>query len=269
MSGAMIGFFVADGLNRAGMWASSPVASLVIVMLASMTTSTVIAVSLERFAYRPLRNAPRLIPLITSIGASFFLQYAFRGLFGEDVKTFPQVTFLNGAIAVGGFRIIIKQLVVVVVATVAMTALYLFVEKTKLGKSIRAVSEDQEIARLMGIDVDRTISLVFAIGGAMAGLAGSLYLLVFGNVFFFSGFILGIKAFASAVLGGIGNILGAALGGVTLGAVESIGPSLVLAGLGVISANQLKDMIGFLALVLVLIFRPTGILGERLAEDRT
>lgn len=269
MSGAMIGYFVADGLERSGMWDSSPVASLVVVMVASMGTSTIIAVTLEKVAYRPLRGAPRLIPLITSIGASFFLQYAFRGLFGEDVKTFPQVPILGGPpITVAGFRIINKQLVVIIIAAVAMVALYLFVEKTKLGRSIRAVSEDQEIARLMGIDVDRTISLVFAIGGAMAGLAGALYLLVFGNIFFLAGFIPGIKAFAAAVLGGIGNIVGAALGGITLGAVESIGPSLVLAGLGVISANQLKDMIGFLVLVLVLIFRPTGILGEKLAEDR-
>ena len=156
----------------------------------------------------------------------------------------------------------------IIAAIVIMVGLYLFVERTRQGRAIQAVSEDQEMARLMGINVDRTISMVFAIGGALAGAAGLLYGLVFGTVNFFTGFLPGIKAFTSAVLGGIGNIIGAAIGGLTLGTVESVGPSLVLAGLDVPSANQLKDMIAFVTLVLVLIFRPTGILGEKLAQER-
>jgi branched-chain amino acid transport system permease protein len=157
---------------------------------------------------------------------------------------------------------------VIAAAGLAMALLYLFIERTKAGRAIRAVSEDQETARLMGINVDRTIAMVFAVGGAMAGVAGVLYGIVFGQVFFFSGFVPGIKAFTAAVLGGIGNIGGAMAGGLVLGSVESVGPSLILTGLGVPAANQLKDMIAFLTLILVLIFRPTGILGERLAEDR-
>jgi len=269
MSGAMVGFFVTRALSRTPLWTSAPLAAILIAMLCCMTVSMFIAVMLERVAYRPLRAAPRLIPLITSIGASFFLQYAFRGLFGADVKVYPSTTALSGRLDFLGFRIIHSQLLVVVSAIVIMAGLWLFVEKTRQGKAIRAVAEDQEIARLMGINVDRTIMLVFAIGGAMAGAAGLLFGLVFGSVNFFSGFLPGIKAFTSAVLGGIGNIVGAMLGGLTLGAVESLGPSLVLDGLNIPAANQLKDMIAFLALVLVLIFRPTGILGEKLAQERT
>lgn len=268
MSGAMVGFFVLRALSETPLWTQAPIVAIMIAMLVCMTVSMVIAVLLERVAYRPLRGAPRLVPLITSIGASFFLQYAFRGLFGADTKVYPSVTALSGSLRFAGFQIIHRQLLVVVAAIVLMAGLYLFVEKTKKGKAIRAVSEDQEIARLMGINVDRTIMLVFAIGGAMAGAAGLLFGLVFGSVNFFSGFLPGIKAFTSAVLGGIGNIVGAMLGGLTLGAVESIGPSLVLDGLDVPASGQLKDMIAFLTLVLVLIFRPSGILGERLARER-
>lgn len=133
---------------------------------------------------------------------------------------------------------------------------------------MRAVAEDQEIARLMGINVDGTIARVFGIGGAMAGAAGLLFGLVFQNVHFLTGFLAGIKAFTAAVLGGIGNIPGAMVGGLTLGSVESLGPSLVLVGLDIPAAHQLKDVVAFMALVLVLVFRPTGILGERVSEER-
>jgi branched-chain amino acid transport system permease protein len=157
---------------------------------------------------------------------------------------------------------------VIVAALLMLAGLYLYVEKTKAGRAIRAVAEDPEIAQLMGLSVDRTIVRVFAIGGALAGAAGFLFGLVFQNVHFLSGFLPGIKAFTAAVLGGIGNIPGAVLGGLLLGSVESLGPSLVLVGLDIPSAHQLKDVVAFLALVLVLIFRPTGILGERVSEER-
>jgi branched-chain amino acid transport system permease protein len=160
------------------------------------------------------------------------------------------------------------HLLVIVAALSIMAGLYLYVERTRAGKAMRAVAEDPEIARLMGVDVDRTIARVFGVGGAMAGAGGLLFGLVFQNVHFLSGFLPGIKAFTAAVLGGIGNIPGAAVGGLTLGMVESMGPSLVLVGLGIPAAHQLKDVVAFTTLVLVLIFRPTGILGERVREDR-
>ncbi|HZA29919.1 MAG TPA: branched-chain amino acid ABC transporter permease, partial [Propionibacteriaceae bacterium] len=230
------------------------------------TASALVAMLLERVAYRPLRGSPRLIPFITAIGASFFLQYAVAGLVGTDVKSYPSVDALSGSLTIAGFRILKVHLLVIVAALVMMAGLYLYVERTKAGRAMRAVAEDQEIARLMGINVNRTIARVFVVGGAMAGAAGLLFGLVFGNVHFFSGFLPGIKAFTAAVLGGIGNIVGAMVGGLTLGSVESLGPSLVLVGLDVPAAHQLKDVVAFSTLVLVLIFRPTGILGERVSE---
>jgi branched-chain amino acid transport system permease protein len=268
MVGTMVGFFVADGLFEAGLWDAQPVVSLLIVLLVAMGTSTTVAVTLERVAYRPLRGRPRLIPFITAIGASFFLQYSVAGLFGTQVRGYPGVPALDGTLSVFGLQVLKTQAVGILAAVLMMIGLYLLIERTRTGKAMRAVSEDQEIAALMGINVDKTISRVFAVGGAMAGAAGLVWALVIRQVDFTTGFFPGIKAFTAAVLGGIGNIPGAMLGGLMLGLVESLGPSLVLTGLGVPSAHQLKDMVAFLALVLVLIFRPTGILGERLAEER-
>jgi branched-chain amino acid transport system permease protein len=164
---------------------------------------------------------------------------------------------------------IAKDRVIVIVAAVLMMALlYYFVQRTKTGRAMRAVAEDREAAALMGVDVDRTIVTTFAIGGALAGVAGILYALIFRQVHFFMGFIPGIKAFTAAVLGGIGNIPGAMVGGLLLGVVESLGPALFLEGLNIPAANQLKDVIAFTMLVLILIFRPTGIIGERLAKKK-
>ncbi|MFQ5948827.1 MAG: branched-chain amino acid ABC transporter permease, partial [Acidimicrobiia bacterium] len=260
MSGALVGFFVADELASVGLWDDNPVLAIGIVMLVSMATSTLVAVLVERIAYRPLRGAPRLIPLITSIGMSFFLQYTFRGLFGGGIKSYPQAPeSLRGNWSIFGVEILKTKAIVIVVAAIAMVALYQFVERTKTGRAMRAVAEDKEIAGLMGINVDRTIVTTFAVGGAMAGIAGTLWSLLFRQVFFFTGFLPGIKAFTAAVLGGIGNMVGAMLGGVSLGLFESVGPQLVLDGLGVPAVSQLKDVVAFVALVLVLIFRPTGL----------
>ena len=269
MSGSMIGFFVADSMAQSGFWDSSPIAALGIVLLASMTTSTLLAVILERIAYRPLRDSPRLVPLITSLGMSFALQNIFRGLFGAGIKTYPVSPLLDGFITLGGINLIHKsQALVIGTALIFMLGLYLFVERTKTGKAMRAVAEDKEIASLMGIDVDRIIVITFAVGGLLAGVAGVLYAQVFRQVNFFTGFNPGIKAFTAAVLGGVGNIVGAMLGGLVLGLVESFGPSIVLAGLGIPSPHQLKDAVAFVVLVLVLIFRPSGILGERLSREK-
>jgi branched-chain amino acid transport system permease protein len=269
MTGAMTAFLVANGLAGTSLWGSNPVVSLLIVLVASMTTSTAVAVIVERVAYRPLRGTPRLIPLITSIGASFTLQYIVRGLVGPGNKAFPRVEQLRGVWNILGLVILKSQVVVILAALIMMAGLYVFVERTRTGRSMRAVAEDPETAALMGINVDRTIVTVFGVGGAMAGVAGTLWGLVFPSLNFFSGFLPGIKAFTAAVLGGIGNIVGAMLGGVSLGVFESVGPSLVLAGYEIPAFSQLKDVVAYLALVLVLIFRPSGILGERLATERT
>jgi branched-chain amino acid transport system permease protein len=268
MSGPYTAYYVAAAFYRSGFLDSHPVLSLMVVFLVAMATSTLIAYLLERIAYRPLRNAPRLIPLITAIGASFFLQYMFRGLYGPGFQAYPVVKMLEGQWTFWGLRILKFQALVIVAAAVLMFALYAFIQRTRVGKAIRAVSEDKEAAYLMGIDVDKMISTTFIIGGAAAGAAGVLYAIMFKQVHFFMGFIPGIKAFTAAVLGGIGNIPGAMLGGIFLGLIESIGPSLFLDGLGIVAPYQLKDAIAFIMLVLVLIFRPTGIMGERLAVKK-
>jgi branched-chain amino acid transport system permease protein len=222
----------------------------------------------ERLAYRPLREAPRLVPLISAIGASYFLQYTFRGLFGPGVYAYPTLKALEGDWNIFGLPVLKVQVVVVVAAAVMMAILYSIVQLTKVGKAMRAVSEDKDTAALMGIDVNRIIVTTFAVGAAMAGAAGVLYALSFRQVGFLMGFTPGIKAFTSAVLGGIGNIPGAMLGGLVLGIFESIGPSLFLEGIGITRPYQLKDAIAYTMLVMILLFRPSGILGERLTKKK-
>ena len=269
MSGAYLGYFVAIGFNKSGFLDAHPFISVVVIFVVAILTSTGIAVMLERIAYRPLRRAPRLVPLITAIGASFFLQETFRTLFGSASKGYPDVTVLEGTWTLSGEFIIQKiQVLVIVSAALMMFLLYLFVMRTKTGKAMRAVSEDKDVAALMGIDVDAIIVRTFVIGGALAGAAGILYSLMFRQINAYMGFIPGIKAFTAAVLGGIGNVPGAMLGGLFLGIFESVGPILFLDGLGVAAPYQLKDVIAFTMLVLVLIFRPTGILGERIARTK-
>lgn len=266
MSGAMVGFIAANWLFDNGIWAANPILSLVIVLLVAMGTSTLVAVLVERIAYRKLRGSPRLIPLITSIGVSFFLQYSFAGLFGVGLRTYPQPPF-PGTTTIFGIPVRTTSLVVIGVAALSMVGLWYFVTRTKTGRAMRAVAEDKEIAGLMGINVDRTIVTVFAVGGAMAGVAGLMWALLFRGVNFFTGFIPGIKAFTAAVLGGIGNMVGAMGGGILLGLFEGVGPLLILDGLGIPGVSQLKDVVAFTALVLVLVFRPSGLFGEQLGSE--
>ena len=321
MVGAMVGFFAADALFEAGVWESNFILSILIVLGVAMATSTFTAVLIEKIAYRPLREAPRLIPLITSIGISFFIQNAVQLLVGPAVKTYPAPpSWLSNPIEVLGFKIPGTVVLVLVLAAISMIGLWLFVERSATGRAMRAVAEDKEIAALMGINVDKVIVTTFAVGGAMAGVAALLWALMFRGVSFITGFLPGIKAFTAAVLGGIGNIVGAMLGGILLGLFEGLGPNVVLRGLawqiptalaivllvvgavgvfggrslkrnGVVvlgaaaillgvagileftivipGLSQLKDVVAFTALVLVLIFKPSGLFGEQLGkEDR-
>lgn len=264
--GAMSAYFLAEALHAAGLLDEHPFLSILGLIALAAGTSMAIAVLLERVAYRPLRGAPRLVPLITAIGASFFLQYTYRGVFGSGIKTYEDVAVLQGELRLGPLAVDRDDALVIVAATTLMALLFAFVQRTRAGMAMRAVAEDKQAAALMGIDVDRVIVTTFALGGALAGAAGVLYALVFHQTQFFMGFIPGLKAFTAAVLGGIGNIPGAMVGGLFLGIVESVGPFLILEGLDLPSPNQLKDAIAFTMLVLVLIFRPTGILGERVTK---
>ncbi|MFZ2489758.1 MAG: branched-chain amino acid ABC transporter permease [Anaerolineae bacterium] len=268
MAGAYIGYFISTAMDKSGFLERYFILAEILIFVGAMAVSATIAVLLERIAYRPLRRAPRLVPLITAIGASFFLQYTFRGFFGSGVKGYPEPEQLKGTITLLGITILKTQVLVIVAAILMLIALYIFVQRTKTGRAMQAVSEDKDAAALMGINVDRIIVITFLIGGALAGAAGVLFSTLFRQVFFLTGFIPGLKAFTAAVLGGIGNVAGAMLGGLFLGIAESLFPNLVLDGLGIPAPYQLKDALAFLLLVLVLIFRPTGILGERLATKK-
>lgn len=269
MAGAFTAAFFANYLASTGFLNQNPALGIIALILLSAAVSTAIALLLERIAYRPLRGAPRLVPLITAIGASFALQYTFRGLYGPDFTSYPEISVLRGTWNIFGFNVPIVQPIVFIAALALMLALWVFVDRTKSGKAMRAVSEDKDVAQLMGIDIDKVIVTTFALGGALAGAAG-----VFNGLFrpqgvyYFMGFVPGIKAFTAAVLGGIGNIPGAMIGGLLLGMIESLAPNSLIESLGIPAANQLKDAIAFTVLVLILIFRPQGIMGERLAEKK-
>jgi branched-chain amino acid transport system permease protein len=242
---------------------ANPLLAFALVLLTAMLVSMLVAVMLERIAYRPLRGAPRLVPLITAIGASLFLQYTARGFFGSGVRAYPSFGLFEGTLNFGPILISVRAFVVIVAAIALMFILYFFINNTRTGRAMRAVSEDKDVAAMMGINVDRIIVTTFAIGGILAGAAGILYTLLFNQVHFFMGFLPGIKAFTAAVLGGIGNIVGAVLGGLLLGILEQVGPNLFLSGYNIPSPNQLQDVIAFSVLVLVLIFRPEGFLGRK------
>jgi branched-chain amino acid transport system permease protein len=276
MLGAFGGYFVfeglnawiVDGANEISFLNAHPIISILLAFLVGMTVSMVMGILLERIAYRPLRGAPRLVPLISAIGASIFLQNAAQLIFSPQRRTYNNPDLLARG---EGLHLTINQSEVVltytgiftfVISILLLIALYTLVQRTRLGRAMRAVAENKQTAALMGIDVDGVISRTFAVSGIMAGAAGVLWGIHNGIIYHYVGFIPGIKAFTAAVLGGIGNVPGAMVGGMFLGVVESVGPAV----LGI--DFQLKDVIAFSILVLVLIFRPSGILGEVLTEEK-
>lgn len=272
MVGAMTGMITSNKLDQAGAWESNFVLSFLVVLAIAVVASTIVAIGMERIAYRPLRGSPRLIPLITSIGVSFILQNVALVLLGPGAKSYPTLPdWLSRKrnLAWTGIEVEGTRLLVVAVAAVSMVGLWFLVERTRTGKAMRAVAEDKEIAGLMGINVDRTIVTTFAVGGAMAGVAGILWGLLFRSVTHLTGFLPGIKAFSAAVVGGIGNMGGAMAGGVSLGSAEAILPLVILEPLGVDGVSQLRDAVAFAVLILVLLLKPSGLFGERLSgEDR-
>jgi len=242
---------------------------MIIVVAVAMIGSLITGLTVERIAYRPLRRAPRLAPLISAIGMSIFLQQFAQRIFGPNQRSFDRPTLLSGTMIVNlgkefGPPIPISKVGVIVFisAIVLMIALYTLVQRTRIGRAMRAVAEDKDTAALMGANVDRIIAVTFGLGAALAGAAGIMWGFHTGQTDPFTGFVPGIKAFTAAVLGGIGNVPGAVFGGLFLGLVEALGPS----ALGI--PNEYQNVIAFALLVLVLIFRPTGILGEILAEKK-
>lgn len=251
--GGLTAFTLLPGSLASKVWIALP-----LVLLGAMATSMVTGVAMERLAYRPLRNAPRLAPLITAIGVSVALQEAIRLFYpgAKAPKPFPRL-LPDGAFTIGGVRIAWVSLFVIGVAISLMVTLQLFIKTSRTGRAMRATSQDPDTAALMGIDTNRIIVITFMIGAALAGVAGVLQGMRFVSIDFFIGFLAGLKAFTAAVLGGIGNITGAVLGGFVLGLVETFATQYLPNG------SAYKDVFAFVVLILVLVFRPTGLLGEQ------
>ena len=253
------------GRDTYGLWL------LPIMLVAGIAASVGTALLTERFAYRPLRNAPRLAPLITAIGVSIFLQEFVRLFFGRipgfpDAKRaipFPQIEYVTGpALNIGGLTIQRAALFTLIALAVCSAFLYVFVNRTRLGRAMQATSQDPDTARLMGINVDRIIMVAFALGAALAAVAGVSWGLRYTNIDFRMGFLAGLKAFTAAVLGGIGNINGAVVGGLVLGVVEGMVTFIP----GTFGGSAWKDVWAFVLLILVLVFRPQGLLGARVVD---
>ena len=229
---------------------------LILLLGIGMLVSGTINFSIERFAYRRLRKAPRLAPLIAAIGASFILETIAQLWRGSGFVAFPQI-FPDAGVNLGSVRVNLLDVVIVILAVALMVSLDRFIRGTKMGKAMRATAQDPEAASLMGVNINRTISLTFIIGGALAGAAGVLYNLYIGQVWFFTGFQLGLIAFTAAVLGGIGNIYGAVAGGFIIGLIEALTIQYVPGGFA------WADAVVFAILVLILVFKPSGLLGQQ------
>lgn len=271
-------FIHGTGSVTQSLWHAAPI--LILALVAAMAVSGAVALLVERFAYRPLikRDAPKLVALISAIGASFALSEAmglrdrFAGWFGlqgnlsnyvasaRNNYSNPVTVQPHGLFTIGDYEVTDVDLLVIIAAVFMMIALDLFVRKTRAGRSIRAVAEDPEAASLMGVNSTRTIQLTFLIGGLMAGVAATLYMVRIGTTSSGAGFIFGVKAFTAAVMGGIGNLRGALLGGFVLGVAENWGSAFF--------GTAWKDVVSFALLILILLVRPSGILGESLRKAR-
>jgi branched-chain amino acid transport system permease protein len=270
--GAFVGVEILLGLKAAGLLETVPWPVVLLgALIVGALASGALAVTIERVAYRPLRTAPRLIPLISAIGMSFFLQdiiRLFESLWRNAFNlVYPSMDALNRRFELTEtIDVSMKSLVVIVAALLMLWVLHVVVNRTKIGTAIRAVAEDQAAASLMGINVNRIISLTFLIGGAMGGAAGVLFGVQYSLINPYTGFIPGLKAFTAAVLGGIGNIPGAMLGGLVLGLLEAFAASYMSLLTGGAFGAEYKDIFAFSVLILILIFRPKGLLGEVVRE---
>ena len=240
---------------------------LVVALLVAMSGCAVLSFYIEKMAYRPLRNAPRLVPLISAIGMSILLQTIAMIIWGRTPLNFPQLLPEHSLAIFGtGALVTVKELIIMLTALIVMVALLFLVKKTRFGRAIRATAENPQVAGLMGVNTTRVISYTFILGGALAALAGVMIASNYGSAHFYMGFMPGLKAFTAAVLGGIGNIPGAMLGGLLLGLIEALGAGYIGTLSGGIFGSNYQDIFAFLVLILVLVFRPSGILGEKLRD---
>jgi branched-chain amino acid transport system permease protein len=254
--GSYLGLTLLTALGLSGLF--GPVLGVLLLALLVMGLVAVVGALLERTAYRPLRESPRLSAVVSALGASIFFQNAVMLIYGARLQVYPQGILPRTAVNLFGLYLPLVKLLILLASVVIMAALYLYIHKTRIGTAIRAAAIDQGAARLMGIDVDRVILIVFLIGPALGGLAGLMVGLLYGQINFTMGWVYGLKAFTAAILGGIGNIPGAMVGGILLGVIEAMGAAYI--------SIAWKDAIAFVVLILILIVRPTGLLGERVAE---
>jgi branched-chain amino acid transport system permease protein len=262
MVGAMVALSVMQLLLATTL---SPILVLLISLLVAVAACMALGYSIERIAYRPLRNAPRLAPLITAIGVSIVLQNLAMMIWGREYHAFPPL-LPSASHEFLGAVINEVQILIVLVAVLVMLGLMAVVHRTRLGRAMRAVAENPNAAALMGVNINAVISLTFMLGSGLAALAGIMVSANYGIVHYYMGFILGLKAFTAAVLGGIGNLRGAMLGGLVLGLIESLGAGYIGALTGGFLGSHYQDVFAFFVLIAVLIFRPSGLLGERVAE---
>jgi len=241
------------------------IVKLLIAIVGAIPVCVIVNVVIERIAYRPLRNAPRLAPLITAIGVSILLQTFAMMIWGRSPIPFPQV-MPSDSIHIAGALISPTQVMLLFLALVSMIGLVLLVERTKIGRAMRATAENPRIAGLMGVDSNRVIVMTFVIGAALAAVAGVMWGANYASAQFAMGFVPGLKAFSAAVLGGIGNIYGAMLGGILLGLIESLGAGYIGDVTGGFFGSNYQDIFAFIVLIIVLTLRPSGIMGERVAD---
>ena len=254
MLGAFIGLVVFSTITSL---AEIGIIGILLVMIVAMLVTGFLGVGIERIAYRPLRKSPRLAVLITAVGMSFILEYGIRQLFGPNPQVYP-ARLSGDMLDLVGARITVPQIVLMLVAAVLMVGLNFYIMRSRDGRAMRAIALDPTGAQLMGVNVNGVISRTFFIGSALAGAAGVMAGAYYGSIDFLMGFVIGLKAFTAAVIGGIGNLYGAMLGGLVLGLLEAVGTHFL--------GGQWRDVFSFACLILFLSFRPTGILGARVVE---
>ncbi|MCW5605130.1 MAG: branched-chain amino acid ABC transporter permease [Burkholderiales bacterium] len=263
MVGALVALTVAQALAASGL----PVPLvLLFATLAALLACTCLGVTIERTAYRPLRRAPRLAPLITAIGVSILLQYSVALIWGKQYISMPDLVRPAGY-SVAGAQFTDLQAFIFLLACAVMAGLLWFIRSSRIGRAMRATAQNAEVAGLMGVDINRIISFTFFLGSAVGAIAGVMVVLYYGLGHYSMGFMLGLKAFTAAVLGGIGNVAGAMLGGLLLGIIESLASGYIGDLTGGLLGSNYRDIFAFLVLVMVLVLKPSGIMGER-ATDR-
>lgn len=264
MMGAMIAIAVLNALLATGL-GLPPLACLGIALAVSIPACMLLGVSIERVAYRPLRHAPRLAPLITAIGVSIVLQNVAMIVWGRGYQRFPEL-LPDTTFTVAHASLTPTKVAIVLVSAVVLAGLWLLIHRTSLGRAMRATAQDSQVAQLMGVNTNRVIAATFALGSGLGALAGFMVAANYGQADPYMGFMLGLKAFSAAVLGGIGNLAGAVVGGLLLGLIESLGAGYLGQLTGGVLGSHYQDIFAFLVLVMVLVLKPSGLLGRQAVE---